>query len=362
MGIEIGRRNRDLIVDSRNLRWNEAPYDLVRKMRASFFVLGPLLGKTRKAHVSLPGGCAIGERPVDIHLKALSALNTKIKVEHGYVDASTRKLKGSNIHLDFPSVGATENLLCAAVKASGTTVVTNAANEPEVVDLANFLNAMGAKITWHGSDQIIVEGVDHLGGGKYQIIPDRIEAGTFMVAAALIGKNVVVEGCPLEFNNALIEKIRETGAKVKTLSDNSIEISRADKIFPAKETTTLPYPGFPTDLQAQLMTLLCLAKGTSVIRETIFENRFMHVSELRRLGAEIQLEGNLAIINGVPKLSGSPVMASDLRASAALVLAGLVSEGVTEVLRIYHIDRGYEKIEKKLSALGADIKRLKTRR
>lgn len=359
MGVLVERRPGEVTLDPRTLRWPEAPYDLVRKMRASFFVLGPLIARKRRARVSLPGGCAIGSRPVDIHIKALQALNIEMIVEHGYVDAradAPGQLTGQRVTLDFPSVGATENLLSAAVVAKGTTIIHNAACEPEVVDLANFLNAMGARIEGAGSSRIQIEGVESLHGGEYTIIPDRIEAGTYMAAAAITGGEVTLENACPGYMTTTLEKLSETGTEIQ-VQGSEITVRGKERPKAVHDISTMPYPGFPTDMQAQMMALLSIADGTSIIRETIFENRFMHVSELLRLGADISLEGNTAVVRGVKSLSASPVMASDLRASAALILAGLIAEGQTEVLRVYHLDRGYERIEDKLSALGADIQR-----
>jgi UDP-N-acetylglucosamine 1-carboxyvinyltransferase len=349
-------------IDPSRFRWPEAPYDLVRKMRASFFVLGPLIGKHRRARVSMPGGCAIGARPVNIHLKALEALGIDLQVEHGYVVAEADKLRGGPVNLDFPSVGATENVLCAAVLAPGETVIENAAREPEVADLAGFLAASGAQIEGAGTSTIHVQGVDQLSVERYSIIPDRIEAGTYLAAGALSGGHIRVCGCRQKDLVAFLADLKQTGTEIAVENDgqtDNITIQRKGPIQPLSEMVTLPYPGFPTDLQAQMMALLCLADGTSVIRETIFENRFMHVSELNRMGADISIQGNSAIVRGVKTISGSPVMASDLRASAALVIAGLAARGTTEVLRVYHLDRGYERIEEKLAGLGAKIKRVK---
>jgi UDP-N-acetylglucosamine 1-carboxyvinyltransferase len=359
MGVGVDRRPGEMIIDPRTLRWPEAPYDLVRKMRASFFVLGPLIARSRRARVSLPGGCAIGSRPVDIHIKALEALNIGIQVEHGYVEATAEgkdQLVGQRVTLGFPSVGATENLLVAASVAKGTTIIHNAACEPEVRDLADFLVAMGANIEGIGSSRMVVEGVERLKGGEYTIIPDRIEAGTYLVAAAVTGGEVTLENACPAYMTSTLEKLTDAGAQVK-VNGSEITIKGLDRPEAVGEISTLPYPGFPTDMQAQMMAMMTVANGTTVVRETIFENRFMHISELSRLGANISLDGSTAVVRGVDHLSGSPVMASDLRASAALVIAGLVAEGETEVLRVYHIDRGYEKIEEKLAALGADIER-----
>lgn len=365
MGLETHyhREAGSLRIDPSRVRWFEAPYDLVRKMRASFFVLGPLVGKHREAKVSLPGGCAIGARPVNIHLKALEALGIDLEVEHGYVVADGSGLRGGRVHLEFPSVGATENALCAAVRAPGETVIENAAREPEVTDLADFLVAAGAKIEGQGTSTLRIQGVDRLAVESYSIIPDRIEAGTYLAAAALSGGTVRASNCRERDLTAFLADLRNAGCEVSVEADgalDSITVSRPGPIQPVSEVVTLPHPGFPTDLQAQMMAVLCLAEGTSIVKETIFENRFMHVSELSRMGADIRVEGNSAIVRGVKALSGSPVMASDLRASAALVIAGLAAEGKTEVLRVYHLDRGYERIEEKLSGLGAVIQRVKT--
>lgn len=360
-GIEVWRDRQLGIVNINptTLRWNEAPYDLVRKMRASFFVLGPLIGRCGRARVSLPGGCAIGSRPVDIHLEALTELGARIEVEHGYVNAVGHGMRGARVRLRFPSVGATENLISAAVVTPGETIVENAAREPEVADLCNFYCAMGADIEGAGTDTLAIRGVKALHGGTYRVIPDRIEAGTYMIAAAITGGRVKLRhACPAQME-ATIAQLRRTGCEVHTGGD-WIEVRAHGAIRPLDELVTEPYPGFPTDMQAQFMALLTIADGTSIIRETIFENRFMHANELMRMGANIRIEGNRAVIRGVERLSGSPVMASDLRASAALILAGLAAEGNTEVLRVYHLDRGYERLEVKLAALGASIERVST--
>ncbi|MBI1977323.1 MAG: UDP-N-acetylglucosamine 1-carboxyvinyltransferase [Candidatus Omnitrophica bacterium] len=339
-----------------------APYNLVSTMRASVCVLGPLLGRLNKVEVSLPGGCVIGSRPIDLHLKGLEALGAQITIEHGYVRAHAPKgLRGADVYLggNFgSSVLATANVMMAATLARGTTYVENAACEPELVDLAEFLNKMGAKIKGHGSHLIQVEGVKKLRGTRHAVIPDRIEAGTFMVAATVVRNgDVVVRNCNPDHNHALIDKLTQAGAIV-TKAKNVVRIRRNGLLHPV-EVTTLPYPGFPTDLQAQMMALATVTPGISVITEKIYPDRFMHVSELNRMGCKIFLEGSSAIVHGIKHLSGAPVMASDLRASAALVLAGLAAEGVTEVHRVYHLDRGYERIEEKLSRLGASIKREK---
>lgn len=350
-------------IDPTRVRWIEAPYDLVRKMRASFFVLGPLVGRHRHARVSMPGGCAIGARPVNIHLKALESLGVRIEVEHGYVVADGHQLRGGPVNLDFPSVGATENALCAAVLAPGETVIENAAREPEVTDLADFLVAGGARIEGQGTSTLHVQGVDRLSLKTYPIIPDRIEAGTYLAAAALAGGEVRIRGCRQKDLIAFLADLRQTGTELEVESQGPLDdilVRRTNPIQPISEVVTLPFPGFPTDLQAQMMAVLCLAEGASIVRETIFENRFMHVSELNRMGADITINGNTAIVRGVRELSGSPVMASDLRASAALVIAGLVARGTTDILRVYHLDRGYEHIETKLAGLGANVKRVRT--
>ena len=355
MGIGIDFTGQSMTLDPTGARSVVASYDLVRKMRASFFVLGPLLGRFGKANVSLPGGCAIGDRPVGIHLKGLEALGAKICIEDGYVVAEGR-LKGANVTLDFPSVGATENLMMAASRAKGVTRLSNVAREPEIVDLAQFLNGMGAQISGAGTDLITIVGVDELGGTEHDVIPDRIEAGTFLIAAAATHGDVTLMNANAEHLPVVIETLRAIGAEIETKGD-SIHISVKNGLT-ATDVETLPYPGFPTDLQAQMMTLLCVAEGTSVIKETVFENRFMQVAELVRMGADIDIDGHAATVRGVSALSGAPVMASDLRASAALVIAGLIAEkGETAISRVYHIDRGYERIDERLAALGADIRR-----
>ncbi|MGH7811230.1 MAG: UDP-N-acetylglucosamine 1-carboxyvinyltransferase [Candidatus Binatia bacterium] len=334
----------------------EAPYDLVKTMRASFLVIGPLLARFGQARVSAPGGCAIGARPIDLHLKGLEALGASIEQSHGYVEAKAAKLRGAKIYLDLPSVGATENLMMAATLAEGTTIIENAAKEPEIDDLARALNAMGARVTGAGSDIIQIDGVQSLHGVNHEIIPDRIEAGSFVIAAAITGGDVVVKGARPDHLEAFLIKLKEAGVEF-TANDQGIRVQRHGAIK-SVDVKTLAYPGFPTDLQAQMMVLMVVADGVSVITETIFENRFMHVQELDRMGAQIKLEGNRAVVRGVRELSGAQVMASDLRASVALVLAGLVANGTTEVSRVYHLDRGYEQIEKKLSYLGAQIVRV----
>ncbi len=333
----------------------EAPYDLVKTMRASVLCLGPLLARLCEARVALPGGCAIGSRPVDLHLKALEAMGASFDLEDGYVHGKCRQLTGAKIRFDFPTVGGTENILMAAVLAKGKTLLENAAREPEIVDLANFLIACGAKISGHGTSTITVEGVSHLTGCSYSIMPDRIEAGTFLCAAAITRGELLVKDCPLPELEAVVKKMREMGVVIE--EGDAGTFCHIGKELVGTDLATRPYPGFPTDMQAQLMALMSVAKGKSFVEETIFENRFMHVQELARMGADISLHGHTARIAGTDALIGAPVMASDLRASASLVLAGLAAGGETHIQRIYHLDRGYEQIEEKLSKVGANIKR-----
>lgn len=335
----------------------EAPYDLVKTMRASVLCLGPLLARLGKAKVALPGGCAIGARPVDLHIAALEKMGAEFELEGGYIYGSCRALRGAHIHFDFPTVGGTENLLMAAVLAKGETVLENAAREPEVVDLARFLVNCGADIEGHGTSIIRIRGVKRLHGCAYSIMPDRIEAGTFMAAAAITGGELLLKNCPVEGMDAVMTKFADMGIEMLQ-TGNGLRVACGGQLQ-AVDLTTQPYPGFPTDLQAQTMALMCVALGSSTIKETIFENRFMHVQELTRLGADIRLSGNTAVVHGGIEFKGAPVMASDLRASASLVLAGLAAEGVTEIQRIYHLDRGYERIENKLVPLGARISRAK---
>jgi UDP-N-acetylglucosamine 1-carboxyvinyltransferase len=335
----------------------EAPYELVRTMRASVLCLGPLLARLGRATVALPGGCAIGARPVDMHLKGLEQMGATFDLDHGNIKGRCKRLKGALIHFDFPTVGGTENLLMAASLAKGETVLENAAREPEIIDLADFLIASGAKIEGHGTSVIRIQGVEELKPCRYRIMPDRIEAGTYLVAGAITGGSLLIEDCPLHALDAVVTKLTQMGVRIEE-KKGGVNVSRKGKLQ-AVDVTTQPYPGFPTDMQAQVMALLCTAQGSAVIRETIFENRFMHVLELVRLGADIKLSGQSAVVRGVDKLVGAPVMASDLRASASLVLAGLAAKGVTEVRRIYHLDRGYEHMERKLSAAGARIRREK---
>jgi UDP-N-acetylglucosamine 1-carboxyvinyltransferase len=337
-------------------RW-EAPYDLVRKMRASVLVLGPLVARMKRARVSLPGGCAIGARPINLHLKGLAALGAEIVLEHGYVMASAERLRGAEIYFDIVTVTGTENILMAAALAEGTTVLRNAAREPEVVALAEVLNRMGADISGAGTPEITIRGVDSLRAVSTEIIPDRIETGTFMAAAALTGGRVTITHCEPQHVGATADKLRQAGARI-TVQGRTLRVEGPEKLT-SVDVKTQPYPGFPTDMQAQFMVMMSVADGVSVISETIFENRFIHVSELRRMGADIVVSGDTATVRGVPRLSGAPVMASDLRASACLVLAGLVADNTTEVQRVYHLDRGYEAIEQKFSALGAAIRRVK---
>lgn len=337
----------------------EAQYDLVKTMRASFLALGPLLARFGRARVSTPGGCAIGGRPVDLHLEGLQKMGARCRIVHGYVEAEAERLQGARIYLDVPSVGATEHLMMVATLADGTTTIEHAAREPEVVDLAHALTAMGARIAGAGEDTITIDGVPALHGLDFSILPDRIEAGTFMIAAAITNGDVYVRGARAEHLHAVILKLREAGVEVQE-DDGGIRVI-ANGRLKSVDIKTMPYSGFPTDLQAQMMAAMTLADGRSVISETIFENRFMHVLELNRMGADIKVEGNTAIVRGVATLGGAPVMATDLRASVCLLLAGLAAEGVTEVSRVYHLDRGYAHIEAKLSALGADVRRGKAR-
>ncbi|EPR37020.1 UDP-N-acetylglucosamine 1-carboxyvinyltransferase [Desulfovibrio sp. X2] len=334
-----------------------APYELVKTMRASVLCLGPLLAVLGEARVSMPGGCAIGARPVDIHLTGLEQLGATFELEEGYIIGRTDGLKGAHIVMRFPSVGATEHLIMAAAMAEGETVIENAAREPEVADLANFLNACGARIEGQGTSVIRIEGVNGLRGTTYRVMSDRIEAGTFMMAAPLTGGELLLEHCPLPELDAVAVKLREMGVCIEEVA-GGVRVACGDDLV-GVDVETMPYPGFPTDMQAQITTLMCSAKGLSMVEENIFENRFMHVMELNRMGADIKVKGHTAIIKGMRKLVGAPVMASDLRASASLVLAGLVAEGKTEVQRIYHLDRGYEKMEDKLTAVGARITRVR---
>lgn len=353
LGLRVERRGDTLTVFNEGITGIQPSYEHVRRMRASFLVLGPLLARAGKVKVALPGGCAIGARPIDLHLKGLAALGAEIEVRNGWVKARARRLKGASIYLDFPSVGATENIIMAASLAEGTTVIENAAGEPEIVDLANFINAMGGKVTGAGTRVIRIEGVPELHGTTHAVIPDRIEAGTFMVAAAATGGDVLVENVIPTHLKAVMAKLTEAGAVLEE-ENGGIRV-RAELPLKAVDIKTMPYPGFPTDMQAQFMALLTVARGSSVITETVFENRFMHVNELKRMGAQIFVEGHCAVIKGVEKLGGASVKATDLRAGAALVIAGLLAEGETEVSCVHHIHRGYENLVDKLRALGADI-------
>jgi UDP-N-acetylglucosamine 1-carboxyvinyltransferase len=358
LGVKVEwKEDNYLYIDSDNFDNYEAPYELVKMMRGSILVMGPLLARLKKAKISLPGGCAIGARPVDYHLKGFEALGAQVEVEKGYIEAKVDTLKGDEIYLDFPSLGATENIMMAACLAEGVTTIENAAKDPEVVELGHFLNEMGAKVEGLGTDLIKIEGVKELHGIDYAIIPDRIEAGTYMIAAAITGGDILIENADPILLKPLIAKLEEAGVQIE-LEKKLIKIIGPDRVK-AVDIKTLPFPGFPTDMQPQFMALSCMAKGTSVITETVFENRFVHTGDLIRMGADIKVEGHSTIIKGVKKLSAAPVMASDLRGGAALVLAGLVAEGTTELSRMYHLDRGYVKLEEKLNSLGADIKRMK---
>jgi len=359
MGVLFERGDGELSVNTDNISEYEAPYDLVKTMRASILLLGPLLARMGKARISLPGGCAIGARPVNLHLKALAAMGVDMFLEHGYINARVDRLRGANIFFDTPTVTGTENIMMAAVKAEGETVLRNAAKEPEVTDLAEVLRKMGALIEGDGTDTVVIRGVSGLHPVEaHGVIPDRIEAGTFMIASTMTGGSVHIEGCRSENLEAVIGKLRAAGAEV-TGSDTGLLVKGPEKIK-STDIKTMPYPGFPTDLQAQFMALMCVADGSSIITETIFENRFIHVSELQRMGADIEIAGNQAMVRGKRPLLAAPVMATDLRASASLVLAGLVAEeGRTEVHRIYHLDRGYEGLEQKFMKLGAKIWREK---
>jgi len=336
---------------------HEAPYELVKTMRASFVVLGPLIARTRRARVSTPGGCAIGARPVNLHIVGMRALGARIQLRNGYVEGHAERLTGARLWLDNPSVGATENIMMAAALARGRTLIENAAREPEVQDLAQMLIAMGAKISGAGTHVMEIEGVERLNGAEHTVISDRIEAGSLMIAAAVTGGEVTIGNAPVDQLKAVIAKLEETGTDIAPV-DGGIKVSRKGPIRPV-ELRTLPYPGFPTDLQAQMMAALAVSQGTSVITETIFENRFMHALELARMGADIVMKGATAVVRGVPKLSGAQVMATDLRASMSLVIAGLAAEGTTEISRVYHLDRGYEGLDRKLGVLGAQIERIK---
>ena len=357
MGVKIEQSGGQVVLSAANIDKLEAPYDMVKTMRAAILVLGPLVTRFGEALVSLPGGCAIGSRPVDLHIKGLQAMGAEIHIEHGYIHAQAKRLKGARIFFDLVSVTGTENLMMAAVLADGVTVLENAAREPEVVDLAQCLVAMGARIDGAGSDTISIVGVEKLHGASHRIMPDRIESGTFLVAAAAAGGDITLTDARADILENVLEKLQEAGATIQT-SGSAINL-KMNKRPKAVSLRTAPYPAFPTDMQAQFMAMNTIAEGSAMVVETIFENRFMHVQELRRLGAQIDIEGNTAVIKGCMQLEGATIMATDLRASACLVIAGLVAQGETVVDRIYHLDRGYEHIEAKLSALGAQIRRMK---
>ncbi len=353
LGAEVEYKGTTLTVDATNLTTYDAPYELVRKMRASFLVMGPLLARFNQTRISMPGGCAIGTRPIDLHLKGFKALGANVVMDHGFVEAKTDRLTGSKLYLDFPSVGATENIMMAAVLAEGTTIIENAAEEPEIVDLANFLNEMGADVRGAGTNTIRIKGVKELKATEHDVIPDRIEAATFMVAAAMTKGDITVENIILEHLKPVTAKLREAGCEIIEM-DNSIRVIGPEKLK-SIDIKTLPHPGFPTDVQAQFMAMLTVAKGTGVVIETVFENRFMHVAEFNRMGANIKIEGRTAVVEGVEELNGAKVNATDLRAGAALILCGLIAEGETEIGEIYHIQRGYVDIDKKITALGGNI-------
>ncbi|MBS4538318.1 UDP-N-acetylglucosamine 1-carboxyvinyltransferase [Clostridium sp. D2Q-11] len=358
LGAEVEKKNKESYdINSANINNVEAPYELMNKMRASFLVMGPLLARLGKARISMPGGCAIGTRPIDLHLKGFKALGAEIEVGHGYVEAKVDQLKGNRIYLDFPSVGATENIMMAASMAEGETILENVAQEPEIVDLANFLNKMGADIKGAGTNTMRINGVEKLSSCEHTIIPDRIEAGTYMTAAAMTGGDITIENVEIDHVKSIISKLKEAGIKFEEVANNSLRVI-GPEVIKAVDVKTLPYPGFPTDMQSQVMALMSMAEGTSVIIETIFENRFMHVNELRRMGADIKIDGRSAIVTGTNNLMGAPVKATDLRAGAALILTGLISDDITEVNQIHHIDRGYSDIEEKLTKLGAKIRRV----
>ena len=356
MGVKARREGHTVELDASQVTDPVAPYELVKTMRASVLALGPLVARFGEARVSLPGGCAIGERPVDMHIKGLEAMGAEVSIEGGYIHARAKRLKGARVFMDTVTVTGTENLMMAACLADGETVLENAAREPEVVDLAHCLIAMGARIRGHGTDEIVVEGANALAGASHAVMADRIEAGTFLAAAAATGGRVTLTHAPVESLDAVIDKLREAGAEISVAEDRvSLAMPRRARSVSVR---TAPYPGFPTDMQAQFIALNCVAEGTAFVTETIFENRFMHVQELRRLGARIEIEGNTAFVHGAERLTGARVMATDLRASASLVIAGLVAEGETVIDRIYHLDRGYERIEERLGRLGARISRV----
>ena len=358
LGAKVKIDGHTMTVDSRNLNNYNAPYNYIQKMRASVLIMGPLLARLGKAKISMPGGCAIGTRPIDLHLKGLEALGADIQINHGDMNATAinGKLKGARIYLDFPSVGATEHIMMAAATAEGTTIIENAAEEPEIVDLANFLNSMGANIRGAGTNVIKIDGVEHLHGTTYTIIPDRIEAGSYMIAAAITGGDLLVRNVIVDHIKPLIAKLEECGVEISEEAGNLRIIGKQP--LKAVDIKTMPYPGFPTDMQAQFMALMTVAEGTSVFTETVFENRFMHADELRRMGANIKIDGRSAIVEGVSRLTGCKVKATDLRAGAALIIAALVAEGQTEITELHHIDRGYEDLIKKFQTIGANIVRI----
>jgi UDP-N-acetylglucosamine 1-carboxyvinyltransferase len=358
LGAKVFHEGNRAVIQVDAIESTEAPYDLVKTMRASVLVLGPLLARWGEAKVSLPGGCAIGSRPVNLHLAGLAKLGADISIEHGYITARAKRLRGERIYCDTPTVTGTENLMMAATLAEGVTTLENAAKEPEIVDLAEFLVKRGARIRGAGTDEIVIEGVRELHGGDHEVIPDRIEAGTYLAAAAVTQGDVIATHCRPGHLEAVLMKLREAGADVQEGNDY-VRLTMPDRLR-GTDIRTLPFPGFPTDMQAQMVALLSLAEGTSVVTETVFESRFMHVEELRRMGANIRVEGNRLVVAGRKQLTGAPVMASDLRASAGLIVAGLAAEGVTHVQRVYHLDRGYERIEEKLGALGAEVQRQKS--
>jgi UDP-N-acetylglucosamine 1-carboxyvinyltransferase len=357
LGAKVQYEGNRAVINAAVITSTQAPYDLVKTMRASVLVLGPLLARWGEATVSMPGGCAIGSRPVNLHLAGLAKMGAEVSMERGYIRAKAKRLTGAQIYCDTPTVTGTENLMMAASLAQGTTVIENAAKEPEIVDLANFLVKRGARIDGAGSDVLTIEGVRELHGSDHDVIPDRIEAGTYLVAGAITRGTVTLNRCRPNHLDAVLLKLREAGVEMQVEKER-IHLNAVSRLK-GIDIRTLPYPGFPTDMQAQMVALMTAAKGTSVITETVFESRFMHVEELRRMGAEIKVEGNRAVVTGPTRLTGAPVMASDLRASAGLVLAGLAAEGTTEILRVYHLDRGYERMEEKLRGLGATITRHK---
>ncbi|WP_054025440.1 UDP-N-acetylglucosamine 1-carboxyvinyltransferase [Bacillus sp. FJAT-28004] len=357
LGAQLSYNNETMRITAQTITTYEAPYELIRKMRASFLVMGPLLGRIGKVRISLPGGCAIGTRPIDQHLKGFEAMGAEITLGQGFIEASTKtRLKGAKIYLDVASVGATENIMMAAALAEGTTILENAAKEPEIVDLANYINAMGGKVRGAGTGVIRIEGVDRMFGAAHNVIPDRVEAGTYMIAAAITGGDVFVEGAISDHLTPVISKLQEMGVEI-TESDNGIRVQSSTQLK-SVDVKTLPHPGFPTDMQSQMMALLLVSEGTSVITETVFENRFMHVEEFQKMNAQIKVDGRTAIVNGGMPLTGAKVCATDLRAGAALICAALRAEGETEVTGLHHVDRGYVNITGKLAALGADIHRI----